>query len=122
MEIAIQLDTLFEQVLIYGEARPYLTALVVLNDEEWARVAQERGLPQNPVGDAKDKAEALVAQRIDKMIKRFPGYAQVRRVTIVPEKWTIDNGFMTPTLKLKRKAIFDHYRLAIDAMYKGHVL
>jgi len=56
------------------------------------------------------------------MIKRFPGYAQVRRVTIVPEKWTIDNGFMTPALKLKRKVIFDQYRPAIDAMYKGHVL
>ena len=56
------------------------------------------------------------------MIKRFPGCAQVRRVTIVREKWTIDNGLMTPTLKLKRKAIFDKYRPAIGGMNKGHVL
>lgn len=122
MEMAIQLDPLFEQVLIYGEARPYLTALAVLNDEEWARVAHESGLSPNPTGDTKNKAEELVAQRIGKMIKAFPGYAQVRRVTIVPENWTIDNGFMTPTLKLKRKAIFDKYRPAIDGMYQGHVL
>ncbi len=122
MEMAIQLDPLFEQVLIYGEARPYLTALAVLNDEEWVKIAQENRLSPNSAGDTRDKAEELVAQRIGKMIKLFPGYAQVRRVTIVPEKWTIDNGFMTPTLKLKRKAIFDKYRPAIDAMYKGHVL
>jgi long-chain acyl-CoA synthetase len=64
----------------------------------------------------------LSSRRVGTMIKLFPGYAQVRRVTIVSEKWTIDNGFMTPTLKLKRNTIFDKYRPAIDAMYKGHVL
>jgi long-chain acyl-CoA synthetase len=44
-----------------------------------------------------EQAETLVAQHIARMIKLIPGYAQVRRVTIVPEKWAIDNGFMTPT-------------------------
>ena len=122
MEMAIQLDPLFEQVLVYGEGQPFLTALVVLNDEEWSRVAQERGVPANITSETRDKAEKLVAQRIHKLIKNFPGYAQVRRVTIVPEKWTIDNGFMTPTLKLKRNVIIGKYRPAIDAMYKGHTL
>lgn len=102
--------------------KPESGPLAVLNDEEWARVAHESALSPHPAGNTKDKAEELVAQRIGKMFKLFPGYAQMRRVTIVPEKWTIDNGFMTPTLKLKRKAIFDKYRPAIDDMYKGHVL
>ena len=122
MELAIQLDALFEQVLVYGEGQPFLTALVVLNDEEWSRVAQESGVPANITSETREKSEKLVAQRIHKLIKNFPGYAQVRRVTIVPEKWTIDNGFMTPTLKLKRNVIMDKYRPAIDAMYKGHTL
>ena len=105
-----------------SQSKPESGALTVLNDEEWARVAQESGLSPYPAGDTKDKAEEFVAQRIGKMIKFFPGDAQVRRVTIVPEKWIIDNGFMTPTLKLKRKAIFNKYRPAIDLMYEGHVL
>jgi len=120
MELAILLDPLFEQVLIYGEGQPFLTALAVLNDEEWARVAAQNGLATTLVGETKDKAEKLITQRIAKLIKQFPGFAQVRRVAVVAEKWTIDNGFMTPTLKLKRNVIFDKYRSAIDAMYKGH--
>jgi len=122
MELAIQLDPLFEQVLIYGEAQPYLTALAVLNDDEWARFAEENKLPPKLEGDNKDKAEKVIVKRLAGQIKQFPGYAQVRKVTVVPEKWTIDNGYMTPTLKLKRNLILQKYQSAIDDMYKGHTL
>lgn len=122
MELAIQLDPLFEQVLIYGEAQPYLTALTVLNDDEWAKVAEENKLPPALTEDNKDKAEKLIVKRMAGQIKQFPGYAQVRKVTVVPEKWTIDNGYMTPTLKLKRNLILDKYKGQIEDMYKGHVL
>lgn len=122
MELAIQLDPLFEQVLIYGEAQPYLTALAVLNDDEWARFAEENKLPPKLEGDNKDKAEKVIVKRLAGQIKQFPGYAQVRKITVVPEKWTIDNGYMTPTLKLKRNLISQKYQSAIDDMYKGHTL
>jgi long-chain acyl-CoA synthetase len=122
MELAIQLDPLFEQVLIYGEAQPYLTALAVLNDDEWAKVAQENNLPPALADENKDKAEKVIVKRMTNQIKQFPGYAQVRKVTVVPEKWTIDNGYMTPTLKLKRGLIFDKYKGRIEEMYKGHTL
>jgi long-chain acyl-CoA synthetase len=79
-------------------------------------------LSPHPAGDHKGKAEELVAHHIGKMVMLFPGYAQVRRVTVAQEKWTIDNGSMTPTLKFNRKAIFDKYRPAIEERYKGHVL
>ena len=148
MELAIQLDPLFEQILIFGEAKPYLSAVTVLNDDEWARVAAANQLnlninPDRNQGGAgqadgnasdkdkdrdrdrdrnknRDRAEKFLVQRIAKQIKDFPGYAQVRKITIAPEKWTIDNGLMTPTLKLKRVVIFKKYASAIEAMYKGH--
>ncbi len=122
MELAIQLDPLFEQVLVYGEAKPYLAAIVVLNDDEWGRVAQEAGLDPKTDGDGREKAEKFLTQRISKQIKQFPGYAAVRKVAVAREKWTIDNGLMTPTLKLKRNVIFQKYAPAIDDMYKGHTL
>jgi long-chain acyl-CoA synthetase len=122
MELAIQLDPLFEQVLVYGEARPYLAAVTVLNDDEWARVAAENKLDPKLTGESREKAEKFLVQRITKRIKDFPGYAQVRKVTIAPEKWTIDNGLMTPTLKLKRNVIFQKYATSIEDMYKGHTL
>jgi long-chain acyl-CoA synthetase len=121
MELAIQLDPVFEQVLVFGEAKPYLSAIVVLNDDEWAKAAAEAKLDASlAINDG--KAEKLLIQRITKRIKNFPGYAQVRKVTIAREKWTVDNGLMTPTLKLKRNVVFQKYAPAIDDMYKGHSL
>ncbi len=120
MELAIQLDALFEQVLVCGEGKPFLAALVVLNDEVWARIAAANGLAPQVSADADNKAEKFLLQRIAVQIKGFPGYAQVRKVTVAAEKWTIDNGLMTPTLKLKRARIFEKYATAIDEMYKGH--
>ena len=122
MELAIQLDPLFEQILVFGEAKPYLSAIAVLNDDEWGKVAVENKLDPSLNGAGRDKAEKFLVQRITRRIKDFPGYAQVRKVSIAPEKWTIDNGLMTPTLKLKRAAIFAKYAPAIEEMYKGHCL
>ena len=122
MEMAIQMDPLFEQVLVYGEAKPYLSAIVVLNDEEWGRVANDAKLDLKIDGEGKEKSEKFLVQRIGKLSKGFPGYALVRKVAVAREKWTIDNGMITPTLKLKRNVIFQKYASAIDEMYKGHVL
>ncbi len=118
MEMAIQLDPLFEQVLIFGEAKPYLSAIAVLNDDEWATVASDANI--NPTLGGDGKAEKYLLQRITGRIRNFPGYAQVRKITVSKEKWTIDNGLMTPTMKLKRNVIFQKYSGAIDEMYKGH--
>jgi long-chain acyl-CoA synthetase len=117
MELSIQLDPVFEQVLVLGEAKPYLAAIAVLNDDEWAKAANDANI--DPAGE---KAEKVLVQRIAQRIKSFPGYAQVRKVTVAKEKWTIDNGLMTPTLKLKRNVIVDKYKNEIEDMYKGHTL
>ena len=122
MEMAIQTDPLYEQVLVYGEAKPYLSAIVVLNDEEWSRVATEAKLNPSLEGEGKEKGEKFLVQRIGKQIKQFPGYAQIRKVSVARDKWTIDNGMITPTLKLKRNMIVKKYAAAIEEMYKGHVL
>ncbi len=122
MEMAIQMDPLFEQALVYGEAKPYLSAIVVLNDEEWGRAAAEAKLDARLDGDSREKAEKFLVQRIGRQIKDFPGYAAIRKVAVAREKWTIDNGMITPTLKLKRNVILQKYANAIDDMYKGHAL
>lgn len=123
MELAIMLDPVFEQILIFGEAMPYLAAVAVLNDEVWARIASEANISPLLLHSGGDgRAEKFLVQRMTERIKTFPGYAQVRKITVAKEKWTIDNGLMTPTLKLKRNVIFNQYATSIDEMYKGHTL
>lgn len=121
MEAAIQRDTLFEQVMVLGEAKPFLTVFVVLNKEIWAKVAPEHGIDPNSEGAMRgEKAEKLVLERIQRQIKSFPGYAQVYRVSIMPQPWTVENGLLTPTMKLKRAKVVEAHRTEYDKLYAGH--
>jgi long-chain acyl-CoA synthetase len=120
MELAIQLDPLLEQALVVGEGRPFLGALVALNMDEWSRVAGKAGLDPDPRGDGREKAEKLVLARIAKQVHAFPGYAQVRRVALLTDKWTVDNGLLTPTLKPRRAKILERYRDRLAEIYRGH--
>jgi len=116
MESHILSDPLFEQVLIVGEGRAYLTLLAVLHKESWEQLAQELGVEVTAL-QQKEVQKVLLA-RIGKQIKSFPGYAQVRRVTATLEPWTVENGLLTPTLKMKRPVIAQRYANEINEMYQ----
>lgn len=120
MELAILLDPLFEQVLVVGEGKPFLGALVVLDMEEWFRVAGDQGLVTDPSGEKREKAEKFVAARIADRLHAFPGYAQVRKAAVLTERWSVDNGLLTATLKPKRGVILERYKDRVADLYKGH--
>jgi long-chain acyl-CoA synthetase len=50
----------------------------------------------------------------------FPGYANVQRIALINDEWSVENGMLTPTLKLKRSVIFEQHKDEIDALYAGH--
>jgi long-chain acyl-CoA synthetase len=118
METAIMRDSLFEQVMLLGEGKPFLSVVAVLNADTWKKVAAEAGL--EPANVRAKAVEDLVLKRIAVQLKEFPGYAQVRRVTLVAEPWTIENGLLTPTLKLKRAKVMEKFNAEVDGMYAGH--
>ena len=121
MENAILRDPLFEQVMLLGEAKPYLSLLAVLQAEHWKKLAAEYGWKADDPAVVRSKeAEKVVAQRVSAQLKEFPGYAQVRRVTITLEPWSVENGLLTPTLKLKRPKVMEKFNAEIDQMYAGH--
>jgi long-chain acyl-CoA synthetase len=119
VENAILHDPLFEQVMLLGEGKPYLTALVVLNADHWQALAREDALPEDAQALTSRKAQELALQRIAVQLKPFPGYAQVRRVALTLEPWTIENGMLTPTMKLKRALVMEKFNAEIDRMYVG---
>jgi long-chain acyl-CoA synthetase len=112
IELAIAADPLFEQVLVVGEGRPYLAALVVLNGEEWDKLG---GSTLDAAG-----AEELLLARIAARMAGFPGYAQIRRVQVTATPWEVANGLLTATLKLRRSQLFSYYAAEIAALYAGH--
>jgi len=120
MEMAIALDSLFEQVMVVGEGRPYLTALVVLNPAQWPELAAKYGLdPSDEAAVEDERIAAEVLLRIRSALKDFPGYAKIRRVALTFDPWTIDNGLITPTLKVKRSRVLERYAGEVATMYNA---
>ena len=121
MEAAIARDPFFEQVMVIGEGRPYLSVFVVPNTQLWVKAAAEHGLdPASAQSLQTPQAEQLVLERINAQIKAFPGYAQVRRAALFVEPWTVENGLLTPTLKLKRARVIEQHQSEYEQLYVGH--
>lgn len=117
IEIAIIADPLFEQVLVVGEGRPFLAALVVLNNEEWERLGTEG---QRALGADASVVEAFLLARIAARMVPFPGYARIYRVQVIGTPWDVASGLITATLKLRRPQLFSHFAKEIKELYAGH--
>jgi long-chain acyl-CoA synthetase len=118
MEAALQLDPLFDQVMIVGEGRVSLAALLVLNADHWPGFAHGLGLDPGAPDSLHDvRVVKALLKRCASLLKTFPGYAQVRRIYPTLAQWTVDAGLLTPTLKIKRSQVQNMYREEIDAMY-----
>ena len=115
MEAAVLRDALFEQVMLVGEGKPFLSLIAVLDRETWERVAREAGI--DPAALASDAAEKLILRRVAAQTRDFPGYAQVRKLVLCSEPWSVENGLLTPTLKTHRARIMDGNAERIAAAY-----
>ena len=61
-----------------------------------------------------------MTQRIAYRLRDFPGYAKIPRVAVMEQPWTVENGYMTPTLKLRRTKILDAFGSEVERLYAGH--
>jgi long-chain acyl-CoA synthetase len=102
IEAAIARDALFEQVMLIGEGKPYLSVIAVLAQAEWQKLAAQHGAnATDPAAVREDKVEKAVLSRVGAQMGQFPGYAQVRRIALTLDPWTVENGLLTPTMKLR---------------------
>jgi long-chain acyl-CoA synthetase len=120
MEMAICMDSLIGQALVLGEGRPYLSALVVLEPAEYAKLARSEGLADLASETENPRLKQILVQRIAARLKEFPGYAKIPRVAVMKEAWTVESGLLTPTLKPKRQQIFATNSEKIASLYAGH--
>jgi long-chain acyl-CoA synthetase len=95
VELAILRDPLFEQVMVVGEGRPFPVLLAV-----------------SPEAD-----EKVLVRRANEQLKSFPRWVRMRSVIASRDPWSVENGLLTPTLKLKRPALTQTLKVRIDAAY-----
>ncbi len=123
MEMAITLDPLFEQAMVVGEGKPFIAALLVLNHAAWQQLAIELGVNAEDSSALKnDMVLQAIIQKLADLLDKFPGYAQIHAVYLTRDSWSVENGLLTPTLKIKRSELEKHFTAEIKAMYHGHVM
>lgn len=107
------------EIMLLGDQRSTVTALIVPNYDEIKEYATEQGL------DTKDLPALLQTQEIQQLIRGeinqhssdFADFERVRRFTLMEEEFSQESGDITPTLKLKRQVIMEKHKAAIDRMY-----
>lgn len=119
MEMAITSDELFEQALVVGEGKPFLSALIVLNAEQWLLLAQKLKLDAMDKNSLQNKPlQQHVIQQFRRLLHEFPAYAKIRRVNLSLSPWTVENGMLTPTLKIKRSKLIEENQHIIAEFYQ----
>jgi long-chain acyl-CoA synthetase len=123
LERVITNDPLFEQALVVAEGKPFVTALVVLARDRWTALARELSLnPEDEDALRNHHAKRLIIQRIASLLQEFPAHVRVRRVQLLLEPWTTDNGLLTPTMKVKRGEVEKYFAEEIEELYAGHAI
>ena len=121
LEAAIETDPLFSQCYVIGENRPYLSLITVVNPDEWASFAKSCGAdPADPASLDNPSVKTAALKRAKTAAGEFPHYALPRAVVLTQEPWTIENGLITPTLKLKRGPLSKKFANVIAQLYATH--
>lgn len=118
---------LVDQIMLVGDDRPYITALIVPNYEAVVRVMNEQGIPTGNIKDKtvreelseSDIVQGLVDADIRRLQRELAAYERVRRFDLLAEEFSVENGMLTPTLKVKRKEVLKIFADLIEGMYGG---
>jgi long-chain acyl-CoA synthetase len=119
IEAALRLSPYVADAVVFGDKRPYVVALVTLNPVEVRRFAEELGLPSDDwSGLLRDvRLQKLVATEIARCNEKLAYFEAVRHYKVLQRSLSIEGGELTPTLKVRRRALAERYRPLIDSLY-----
>ncbi|HEU5254023.1 MAG TPA: long-chain fatty acid--CoA ligase [Solirubrobacterales bacterium] len=118
LEAEIKQHPLVSQCVVVGDRRPYLVALVTLDPEEAVKYAQEHDLPEDLARLAANAdVKASIEAHVEKINQNFARVEQVKKISILPEDLSQENGELTPTLKVKRAVVAQKHEGAIEQLY-----
>jgi len=119
VEAALRMSPYICDAMVFGDRRPYLVALLVLEPEEVEHFAEHLGLPTDDWGTLlrEPRVERLVGAELERCNDKLARFEQVRRYRVLQRKLSVEGGELTPTLKVRRKAVQDRNRPLIEALY-----
>ncbi|HEY5513122.1 MAG TPA: long-chain fatty acid--CoA ligase, partial [Geomonas sp.] len=119
IENLLKRDKYISQAFVYGDRKPYLTALLVPTIERLLEFALEKNIDYNDLDDlvVHEPVLRLYQQRVAAINANLAPHETIKKFVLLPRDFSLDAGELTPTLKLKRKVISDNYKEKIERMY-----
>jgi long-chain acyl-CoA synthetase len=106
------------QALVVGDRRPYVAALITLDEAEIVRWAAERGVEGDLASLSRDeRVLELIQAVVDGANRERSRFEQLKRFALLPRDFTMEEGEVTPTLKLRRRAVSEHFEHEIEELY-----
>ena len=119
IETALREARWISEAVVYGDNRPYLVALLVLDPDELPALAEHLGMePESSAMAGDGRVQHVLAEVVDEVNRGFARIEQVKRFAILDHDLTQDAGELTPTMKVKRAVVYDRYRDIFDALYE----
>jgi long-chain acyl-CoA synthetase len=120
LEEKLQLSPFIEQCMVYGDDMPYVIALIVVDQATLERWAREHGVITDIAKILDDpRTHELYAAELEKYGASFRGYERIREFVLDTERFTTQNGMLTPTLKVKRRNVVSKYASVFRRLYES---
>ena len=119
IEQKLKFSPWISQAVVIGERRPYITALLTLDEAAVKQFAEQKSIAYGDYAELTQHPDilGLVEAHVAEVNENLAGIEQVKRFKILSEDFTVDNGTITPTLKIKRKPIAERYTAEIESLY-----
>jgi long-chain acyl-CoA synthetase len=121
IENLLKTDRYISQVMVHGDRRPFLTAVITLDPDEIVAYAQGLGLPDASLETLATHPliQKLLEERVALTNQRLAPYETIKKFIIVPTDFSEESGELTPTLKIKRQAVTRKYQDRLNQLYEG---
>ncbi len=119
VENELRLDKYISQAYVYGDNKPYLVALLTPNIDRLLEFAKAEKIPYLDINElvSSRRALSLYAERVAIINQKLPRYETIKSFALLPTEFSIESGELTPTLKMKRKVIYEKFRDKIESLY-----
>lgn len=123
IENELKLDKYISQAIVIGDRKPYLVALLTPNIERVINLAREEKIPYIDIVELVNhtRIKEVFAERVEALNKNYPPYKTIKYFAIIPKEFSIEGGELTPTLKFKRKLMYEKYKAIVDDLYETNV-
>ena len=121
IEHLLMMSGWFDHVLVVGNNRPFVVALLMTGEGAVDEFAKKHGFKDNEEAVQSEQFQKIIKELISRIDKKLNHWEKIRNFHLITQKLTIQNGELTPSMKLARELVENRFKDEIENMYRGHI-